>query len=171
MNPHDHTTRPVRRPARHGREDRLPRPARRLARDVDGERGSASLFLVITMLGLLVLAGLVVDGGAKLRATQRADHAAAEAARAAGQAINLPAAIDGAAPGVDARAAVAAATAHLTATGVTGTVTVTEGGTTLSVTTSETAPTVFLGLIGITTLPVTGHATVTLVHGITGAGA
>ena len=39
---------------------------------------------------------------------------------------------------------------------------------TIDVTT--TSPTIFLGLIGITELTVHGHATVTLVNGVTGAG-
>ncbi len=69
------------------------------------DEGSVTLFLAITVVGLLVLLGLVVDGGAKIRAVQHADAVAADAARAGGQAINVPAAITGAAPTVDARAA------------------------------------------------------------------
>jgi len=152
-----------------------PQPLRRpvclrRARGLDRERGSVTLFLAITAMGLLILAGLVVDGGAKLRATQRADQVAAEAARAAGQAINAPSTIAGATPATDPGAAVAAAQTYLATTGVTGSVSITPGGTAVTVTTSESAPTVFLGLIGIHTLPVTGQASVALVHGITGAG-
>ncbi len=54
------------------------------------ERGSVSLMLVVVMLGLLAAAGLVVDGGAKLRAVQQATAAAGEAARAATQQIISP---------------------------------------------------------------------------------
>ena len=129
--------------------------------------GSATVFLSITVLGLLVLIGLVVDGGAKIRGIQRADALAADAARVAGQRIDVPDAITGNDPTLDTRAAAAAARAYLTARGVTGTVTTT--GTTVTVTVTDSTPTVFLGLIGIHTLTVDGHASATLVPGITGA--
>ena len=133
------------------------------------DAGSVTLFLAITVSGLLVLLGLVVDGGAKIRAVQHADAVAADAARAGGQAINVPAAITGAAPTVDARAAVAAANATLRRAGVTGTVGVTDAGQSLDVEVTTTTRTIFLGLIGITTMTVHGHAHVTLVRGVTGA--
>ena len=133
------------------------------------DAGSVTLFLAITVVGLLVLLGLVVDGGAKIRAVQHADAVAADAARAGGQAINVPAAITGAAPTVDARAAVAAANGSLRGAGVTGTVGVTDAGQSLDVEVTTTTRTVFLGLIGITTMTVHGHAHVTLVRGVTGA--
>jgi len=133
------------------------------------EAGSVTLFLVIAMAGLFVLVGLVVDGGAKIRAVQRADSLAAEAGRAGGQAINVPAAIVGDAPKVDARAAVSAANAYLARNGAQGTVTVTNAGRTLNVNVTTTRPTIFLGLIGVSSITVTGHASVTLVPGINGA--
>jgi len=131
------------------------------------DEGSVTLFLCITVIGLLVLIGLVVDGGAKIRGIQHADALAADAARVAGQRINTPAAITGATPTLDTRAATTAARAYLSAHGVTGTVTTT--GTTVTVTVTTTTPTIFLGLIGITTITVHGHATATLVRGVTGA--
>lgn len=131
------------------------------------DEGSATVFVSITVLGLLVLVGLVVDGGAKIRGIQRADALAADAARVAGQRIDVPDAITGQDPALDARAATAAARAYLTARGVTGTVTTT--ATTVTVTVTDETPTVFLGLLGIHTLTVTGHASATLVPGITGA--
>ncbi len=42
-----------------------------------------SLLLVVAVFGLLIAVGLVVDGGQKLRSSQRASDAASEAARAA----------------------------------------------------------------------------------------
>ena len=133
------------------------------------DRGSVTLFLSMTVVGLLVLIGLVVDGGAKVRAIQHADALAADAARTGGQAINKPSAIAGDTPTLDNRAASRAATTYLTAHGATGTATVTDGGRTLQVTVTSTAPTVFLGLIGINQITVQGHATATLVRGVTGA--
>ena len=130
-----------------------------------GDRGSVTLFLVISVVGLLGLAGLVVDGGAKIRAVQRADALAAQAARAGGQAINVPAAITGQAPTINPQAAVVAGTAYLAHAGVTGTVTVTNAGRSVHVTVTTTTPTIFLGVIGISSLTVHGQATVTLVTG------
>ena len=127
-----------------------------------------TLFAVVAALALLVLVGLVVDGGAKVRAVQRADALAAEAARAGGQAIVLPAAIQGRPPRADPAAAVAEANAFLARQGVTGTVAVTDAGRSLDVTVTTSTPTVFLSLIGIGDLAVTGHASATLVRGVSG---
>ncbi len=142
--------------------------ARRLRiRRAGGDDGSVTLFLSITVVALMLMLGLVADGGAKIRGIQRADALAADAARIAGQRIDVPDAITGQAPTLDARTSVAAARAYLTARDVTGTVTT--DGTTVTVTVTDTTPTVFLGLIGIHTLTVDGRATATLVPGITGA--
>lgn len=128
-----------------------------------------TLFLVITVIGLLVLVGLVVDGGARLRAIQHADAVAAEAARAAGQVIDKPAAITGTRPRVDAEAAVAAARRFLARQHLTGTVTVDARAQAVQVVVDSGTDTVFLGLIGITRLPVVGHASVSLVRVVSGA--
>ena len=144
--------------------------ARGRAHTSPSDSGSVTLFLVISVVGLLTLVGLVVDGGAKVRAVQRADALAAEAGRAGGQAINVPAAITGEGPTVDAQAAVAAAQTYLTRNGVSGIVTVTDAGHTLDVQVTANTETIFLGLIGINSMTVHGHATVTLVRGVTGAG-
>ena len=133
----------------------------------DREAGSVTVFVAITVLGILVLCGLVVDGGAKLRAVQRADRVATEAARAAGQAAD-PAALASGEARVDRQAAVDAATAFLTAAGEAGTATVSADDTAVEVTVTTTAPTVFLGLIGIPAFTVTGHGRAILVHGVTG---
>lgn len=141
-------------------------PNRQASRD---DAGSVTLFAVAAALALFLLAGLVVDGGAKIRGVQRADALAAEAARAGGQAIVLPASIQGLPPRADPAAAAAEATAFLTRRGVTGTATLTDAGRSLEVTVTTSSPTVFLSLIGISDLTVTGQATATLVHGVTGA--
>ena len=140
---------------------------RRRVADTDREAGSVTVFVAITALGILILCGLVVDGGAKLRAVQRADRVATEAARAAGQAADL-AALAGGEARVDRQAAVDAATAFLTAAGESGTATVSADDTAVEVTVTTTAPTVFLGLIGIPAFTVTGHGRAILVHGVTG---
>lgn len=131
------------------------------------DAGSVTVFVAITVLGLMILCGLVVDGGAKLRAVQRADRVATQAARAAGQAAD-PAALASGHARVDRQGAVDAATAFLTAAGATGTATMSPDGTTVQVTVTTTAPTVFLGLVGVPAFTVTGHGQATLVHGVTG---
>lgn len=136
----------------------------------DPDRGSVTVFFAISVLGLLLLIGLVADGGAKLRATQQAAATAAEAARAGGQALDTAAAADGDTSRVDRALAIQAAQDYLTAARVTGTVTVSEDRTRLTVTVTRTAPTAFLSLIGIDTLTVTAHADAVLVGGITGGG-
>lgn len=142
----------------------------RLHTGPDRDRGSVTVFLAITMVGLLVLLGLVADGGAKLRATQRAEAVASEAARAGGQALDLPAATAGHPTRVDRTAAVAAARDYLAAAGATGTVAASNDRTRLTVTVTSTAPTVFLSLIGISILTSTATAHAVLVAGVTGGG-
>jgi hypothetical protein len=132
------------------------------------ERGSVTVFVSVAALALLLMAGLVVDGGAKVRAIQRADAVAAEAARAAGQAIVLPAAVVGDPPRADLVASVRTAEGYLAAEGVAGSVEVLDGGTQVRVRVHTSTPTVFLGLIGISSLNATGEATATLVRGISG---
>ncbi|MCU0263288.1 MAG: pilus assembly protein TadG-related protein [Candidatus Nanopelagicales bacterium] len=130
--------------------------------------GAVTLFVAIAMVGLLALAGLVVDGGAKVRAVQRADRLAAEAARAAGQAIDLGAVLEGSDVRVDRRAALVAAESHLRAAGVDGSVRVVDGGAGIVVSTTTSAPTVFLGLVGVPSFTVRGSAEVALVHSVRG---
>jgi hypothetical protein len=121
------------------------------------------LLVIVLTLAVLAMIGLSVDGGGKLRALQRADRLAAEAARTAGQAIAAPQAIQGGQKVVDPPAAVAAAQNYLTAAGVTGTVTVSQDRTNVTVTVTIVYDTVFLGLIGIDTLTATRQASAVLV--------
>src|SRR3712207_7525186 len=61
----------------------------------DAERGAIGVFLAVLVPGLLLIIRLAVDGGAKVAATQRANAIADEAARAAGQALDVSAALTG----------------------------------------------------------------------------
>jgi Flp pilus assembly protein TadG len=140
----------------------------RLSSGGRSERGAVTLFVAIAMVGLLALAGLVVDGGAKVRAVQRADRVAAEAARAAGQAIDLARVLEGSDVRVDRRDALVAAESYLRASGVEGSARVIEGGSGIAVTTTTSVPTVFLGLIGVPRFTVRGGAEVALVHSVRG---
>jgi hypothetical protein len=137
-----------------------------LARPFD-DRGSITVFAAVCAMALLAIIGVAVDGGGKMRATERADHLAGEAARAGGQAIDPAQAITGQAIRVDPHTAQAAAHAYLRAAGATGTVAVSGDGTTLTVTVNGTYQTRFLPVAGINSLPVTGHGEATLLHGVT----
>ena len=138
------------------------------AADEQSEEGSITLFLAISAVGLLVLAGLAVDGGAKVRAVQRADRIAAEAARAAAQALDIAAVRSGEGIAVDRRAAVRAAHEYLASAGVEGAASF-AGGSRLTVVTHTSTPTVFLSLVGVAQLRVSGRADVVLVHDMGGA--
>ncbi|WP_346342020.1 pilus assembly protein TadG-related protein, partial [Streptomyces sp. SID2563] len=52
------------------------------------DRGGIAVYSAIITVALLAVIGITVDGGGKLRATERADAIAMEAARAGGQAID-----------------------------------------------------------------------------------
>lgn len=130
------------------------------------DRGGVTVFVAICVLALLGIVGLAVDGGGKMRATERADFIATEAARAGGQAIDPAQAVPGKAVTVDPQAAQAAAQAYLNAAGTPGTATVSGDGKTLTVTTRGTYDTKFLAAMGIGTLSVTGHGKANLLHGV-----
>ncbi|UOX90385.1 pilus assembly protein TadG-related protein [Amycolatopsis sp. FBCC-B4732] len=118
------------------------------------EDGQVSAFVVVLMLGLLVLAGLGLDGGLALAAKVRATGQAESAARAGAQAIDLaayratgtlrlvPADADG------------LASRYLASVGATGTVTATADTVTVTVTTSQR--TQLLSLIGIPSIDAHG---------------
>lgn len=111
--------------------------------------GSVSVWMLLMVPVILVMAGLVVDGSRQVSATQTAQNAAATATRAGTDAAATPqlAGHDGTA------AAVHAAQQALSAAGVKGSVQA--GGTAITVATSQSRPTVFLSAIGIS--QVTGH--------------
>lgn len=142
---------------------------RRVAAGGGQDGGSVTVFLAASMVGLLLIVGLIADGGVKVRAVQEADGLAAEAARAGGQAIDLAAAVGGEPVRVDRQAAADAAYAYLSAADAPGQVTISPDGQALDVAVTLTRPTAFLSLIGITQVTVSGHASVRLVHAVTGA--
>ncbi|GGP80581.1 hypothetical protein GCM10010278_68850 [Streptomyces melanogenes] len=125
------------------------------------------MFVAVCVVALIGIIGLAVDGGSKMRATERADYIAGEAARAGGQAIDPTGAINGTAIAVDPQAAAAAAQAYLNSAGATGTVSVSGNGQTLNVTVTGSYSTKFLPVVGIGSLSVTGHGKATLLHGVT----
>lgn len=135
----------------------------RLRRRPRDERGNITLFVVTIAVSLFMLVGLVVDGGGKIRALQRANTAADEAARSGGQAIIAPRAIQGDGAQLDLGAARAAAQQYLSAAGVEGQVELLDGNR-LRVTTKTTYKPIFLSLVGVDTLTTSGDSTVRLVE-------
>jgi Flp pilus assembly protein TadG len=131
------------------------------------DRGGVTVFVAVCVVALIGIIGVAVDGGGKMRATERADHVAGEAARAGGQAIDPTAAISGESIVVRPQDAIAAAQAYLRSVGATGTVSVSADGKTLTVHTTGTYATKFLPVVGIGSMPVTGHGSATLLHGVT----
>ncbi|MCC2280841.1 pilus assembly protein TadG-related protein [Streptomyces sp. ET3-23] len=130
------------------------------------DRGSVAVYTAVCTLALLGIIGLVLDGGGKLRATERADALASEAARAGGQAIDPAKAITGTTITADPQAAQAAAQAYLAHSSTPGSVNLSSDGKTLTVTTHTRYTTTFLPVLGITSLPVDGHGQATLLHGV-----
>ncbi len=130
----------------------------------DTERGSLTVFTAVLAFALLVMAGLVIDGTGKLRAARQANAIAEEAARAGADSLNAAAVRSGAPITVDPTAAIAAARAYLVAAGVQGTVSA-AGATRIAVAVTIHRPTAILGLVGVDSWTVTGHASANLESG------
>ncbi|MFJ1974089.1 pilus assembly protein TadG-related protein [Streptomyces sp. NPDC087903] len=131
------------------------------------DRGGVTVFVAVCVIALIGIIGIAVDGGSTMRAVERADYIAGEAARAGGQAIDPAKAISGTAIVVDPQDAQAAAQAYLRSAGATGTVSVSSDGTTLTVHVTGTYDTKFLSAVGIGSLSVAGQGTANLLHGVT----
>ena len=116
---------------------------------------------------MIVLVGLAVDLGGQVHAQQHARAVADQAARTGGQQLQAPVAVRGQGAVTDTHLARQAATTYLTASGLTGTVQVT-GGTTVTVTVRDTYNTTFLGIIGITSMTVTGHGQARITRSVGG---
>jgi len=145
---------------------------RHLSRAAAGDAGSVSLLLAVFVLGLFAAVGLVVDGGGRVRAVQHADDVAAEAARAAAQAVS-PAVVLGRSTGLDTggldsagAAAAAAARAYLHDAGVQGQVSVSGGR--VQVNTSVVYTPVLLSAAGAGPVTVHGRASARLARGLAG---
>jgi hypothetical protein len=123
------------------------------------ESGMVTAFVVIFTVALLVMAGLVLDGGLALSAKVRAIDDAQAAARAGAQAINIPLYRSTGQITLDPTEASADAEQFLAQAGQSGTVTV--NGDQVTVTITVTQPTQLLSLAGIHHLTVSGSGTAT----------
>jgi hypothetical protein len=126
----------------------------------DGSGGGMSLVLLLCAVALLVVLGLVVDGGAKAQALDRANRIAMEAAGAGAQAITAGGGE------VNAAAADAAVQNYLAAEGVSGTTHV--QGNRVDVTVSLSEPTKMLSMVGIDEITVTGDGYATAIYTLEG---
>ena len=102
----------------------MPAPDDRPPRPVSLDGGAVTVFVVVLAAALLVMAGLVIDGGYALAAREEATNTAEQAARAGADALAPESVRAGGAPSVDPAAAAAAATRYLAAVEHTGTVAV-----------------------------------------------
>lgn len=133
----------------------------------DRDRGSITVWTAVTGLALIVMMGFALDGGRLIRARERAQDIAGQAARAGAQQIDGAAAIQGLDVSLDPTAAVAASQTYLAGVAdVTGTVQVT--GATVTVETTTTASTAILGIIGIDSITVHGHGQATVDRAVGG---
>jgi hypothetical protein len=164
VTPRGHAVAPESRSHR-SREQRMSQPR---------ERGSLTLLLAVMFVALLALAGIVIDGGAKLTAAENATAIAQEAARAGAGMVSQPTAYTRGSFVVDQSQAVQAAEQYLsqpsvTGAGYQGSVT-REGTQSIQVTVRFAEPTRVLSIIGIDQVTGSGTATADLVSGVTGPG-
>lgn len=131
------------------------------------DTGSITLMLVALFVALIALAGIVIDGGAKLNQAENATAIAQEAARAGAGMVNQANAYSTGSFTVDQGQAIAAAQGYLASAGYHGTVTPV-GTESIEVTVTVTGPTRVLSIIGIDSMTSTGSATASLVTGVTG---
>jgi hypothetical protein len=135
----------------------------RLRSRLGEEDGMVTAFVVIFIFALLLMAGLVLDGGLTLAAKVQAIDEAQAAARAGAQAIDLATYRSTGQITLDPATATADADKFLAAAGHTGTVAV--NGDVVTVKVSITQATQILDIAGIDHLTVTGTGTATAEQG------
>lgn len=132
------------------------------------DAGRVSIFLAIAFIGLLMVFGVAVDATGQLRTLLRADNLAAEAARAAGQAVDVDAVAASGVHRVDPDQAVAYANEYLATAGHdlpddAWNVQLNDAGTAVDITVELTYHHKVLGVFGVPDPTVTGESTAILV--------
>lgn len=134
----------------------------------DPERGAASVLVLGLIVALMVVAGLVVDGGRAVNARAEIMDDAEQAARAGANQVDLAALRAGGTVRVDAGQARTAAVDYLTARGYdAGRITVQATGAEVDVSVRDTVPTALLAMIFINSFEVEGSAVARAAAGIT----
>ncbi len=128
------------------------------------EAGQITAFVTVAVLALVLMAGLVVDGGRLIVAKRRANNRAEQAARAGAQAVSVDAIRSSGAQVLDEDQAVAAAQDFLARAGGDGTVSV--SGDSVTVTVDVQTSMLILGAAGLADKTVTGTATARNVRGV-----
>jgi Flp pilus assembly protein TadG len=130
-----------------------------------GEQGTITVFVTIMAFALLVIAGLVYDGGVALAAKRRAINVAEQAARAGAQELDVPLLRSTGAYQVDPGLAQQSASAYLSSVGYSGTVAV--NGNVVQVSNVPWSHDTFiLGAIGVNNLGGSVQADARLIHGV-----
>ena len=141
-------------------------------RGADADRGSLTLMLAVLFVALLALAGVVIDGGAKLTAAENASRrrpGGGPGRRRHGR-TGPPRYASGSFV-VDQDQAIAAADEYLASAGYAGRGPAGPGtGRDQGHRARSAEPTKVLSIIGIDTITATGQATANLVSGVTGPG-
>lgn len=127
------------------------------------ERGSISVFAAVVALAMVLVAGLVLDGGRLLAARRQADDIAANAARAGAQEIDETSLRSGGAT-VDPVAGGDAVSVHLATTPATGTARI--AGDTVTVDVRLVVPMVLLGIAGVGPVTVAASRQARAVRGV-----
>ena len=141
------------------------RSAHRRPVTVPGDSGQITVFVVVMAAALILVAGLVLDGGLTLAARERALGEAQEAARAGAQAINLATYRRNGTLVLNSGQAVADAQRYLAATGYQGSVQVTGNVVTVDVTATQRMQ--ILDAAGLGAITVHASASATPERGIT----
>jgi hypothetical protein len=128
------------------------------------ERGSVTVFVVVFTVALLMVAGLVIDGGYTLAAHRRAFNEAEAAARAGAQAIDLDTLRATGTAILDPDAARARAEAYLAGSGHQGSVEV--DGDTVRVHVEFSQPMLLLNIVGVGPLDINGDGSARAVRGV-----
>lgn len=129
-----------------------------------GEDGSIGVFATVITLALVLVAGLVLDGGRLLAARRQVDDIAANAARVGAQALDETSLRSGGTT-VDPVAGRDAIAVYLAATPATGTARIT--GDTVTVDARLAVPMLLLGMAGVGTTTVAARRQARAVRGVT----
>lgn len=121
-----------------------------------GESGSITVFVVLVAIGLIAVAGLVIDGGYTMAAKRQADGQAEQAARAGADALSR-AALRSDVVRLDPQQARVAAETYLRSIGAHGSCTT--AGATVTCTVTRQQPMAILSAVGLSHLTVHGTAT------------